>query len=169
MLRMCGLGAFRRWGRQVWLTRKVARGVDGVHQVVALHGSVEGRGQGDGAGVVDADIDSAVGLDGLRHRLLHLIFEADIADQRQGVATGVADLLGGGVDGARQPGMWFGGFGGDGDVGAVPCRAQGDGQSDSPARSGNEECPAAEGMHGVNSSREPKKWPVLALPGKAPR
>ena len=53
--------------------------------------------------------------------------------QRQRLAAGVLDLLGGGVDGARQSRMRLGGLGGDRDIGAVAGGAQRDGQADAAA------------------------------------
>ena len=53
---------------------------------------------------------------------MHLVAHVD--HQRQRLAAGALDLLGGGVDGARQLRVRFGGLGGDRDVGAVAGGAQ---------------------------------------------
>ena len=73
---------------------------------------------------------------------------AHVDDQRQRLAAGVLDLLGGGVDGAGQVLVRLGGLGGDGDVGAVPGGAQGDGQADAAAGAGDEQGLAGK-AHGV--------------------
>ena len=52
-------------------------------------------------------------------RVLHHRFVADVDGERQRLAAGALDLLGGGVDGAGQFRMRFGGLGGDRDIGAV--------------------------------------------------
>ena len=107
--------------------------VDLVHQVVALHVGGQGAGELDGRGVVDADIDAAEGRRRLFHGVLDAGLVAHVDDQRQGLAAGLLDLLGGGVDGAGQVLVRLGGLGGDGDVGAVLGRAQRDGQADAAA------------------------------------
>ena len=53
--------------------------------------------------------------------------------QRQRLAAGGLDLLGGRVDGAGQLLMRLGGLGGDGDVGAVARGVQRDGEADAAA------------------------------------
>src|SRR5205823_133743 len=78
-------------------------------------------------------------LDRLHHRVGGLIFEANVADQRQRLAARGFDLLGGGEDGAGQPGVRLRGLGGDRDVGAVARGPQRDGEADAAARPGDEQ------------------------------
>ena len=113
--------------------------IDLVHQVVALHVRRLGAGQADGRGVVDADVDAAELGRRLLHRLEHIGVVAHVDDQRQGVAAGFLDLLGGRIDGAGQVLVRLGGLGGDGDIGPVAGGAQRDGQADAAAGAGDEE------------------------------
>ena len=73
---------------------------------------------------------------------------ADVAGQRQRLAAGLLDLLGGGEDRAGQPRIGLHGLGRDGDVGAVARGAQRDGKSDAPAGAGHEQGLATQ-AHGV--------------------
>jgi hypothetical protein len=113
--------------------------VDLVHQVVALHVGRQRARQRDRRGVVHADVDAAERLDRLVDGRLDAGLLAHVDHQRQGLAAGRLDLLGGGVDGARQLGMGLGGLGGDDDIGPVAGRAQGDGQADAARGAGDEE------------------------------
>ncbi len=76
-------------------------------------------GKGKGAGIVDQNIDAAKGLHGLVHGGLELFLVANIPYAGQGGTSGLADFLGGGIDGAGQFGMGLRGFGEQNDVGAV--------------------------------------------------
>ncbi len=125
-----------------------AAGIDAHHQVEPLHVGGLRIGQADGAGIVDADIDAAEFGDGLVDRRHHLRLVADIAQDRQRLAAGGADLLGGGVDGALELRMRLGGLGGDRDIGAVPRGAQRDREPDAAAAAGHEQRLALEGCHG---------------------
>ena len=66
-------------------------------------------------------------------------FVADVDDQRQRLAAGLFDFLGGGVDRAGQFRIGIGGLGGNRDVGAVARGAQRDRQANAAARAGDEE------------------------------
>ena len=103
-------------------------------------------GELDGAGIVDADVDAAETLDGLCHGLGHLRFLADVAQHRQRLAAGLLDLLGGGIDRARQLRMRLGGLGRDRDIGAVARGAQRDRQPDAARAAGDEQasCPLSD-------------------------
>ena len=124
-----------------------AAGVDAHHQVEPLHVGRLRIGQADGAGVVDADIDAAEFGDGLVDRVDHLGLVADIAEDRQRLAAGGADLVGGGVDGALQFRMRLRGLGGDRDIGAVARGAQRDRKPDAAAAAGYEQRLALERCH----------------------
>jgi hypothetical protein len=114
-------------------------GVDAHHQVEALHVGHRRVGQADGAGVVDADVDAAEFGNGLIDRRHHLGLLADIAQDRQRLAAGGADLVCGGVDGALEFWMRLGGFRGNGDIGAVARGAQRDRQPNAAAAAGDEQ------------------------------
>ena len=88
----------------------------------------------DRARVVDADVDAAEALDGLRDRGGHLLLVADVADDRQRLAARRLDRLGGGVDGALELRVRLGGLGDQRDVGAVARGAQRDREADAAAR-----------------------------------
>ena len=83
-------------------TMKVPRVLILMHQVEAAHVGVGDRRALDRAGIVDHDIDAAEGRDRLLDRGLHLRLVAHVDHQRQGLAAGLGDLLGGGEDRARQ-------------------------------------------------------------------
>ena len=101
--------------------------VDLVHQVVALHRRGQRAGEADGAGIVHQDVDAAELGHGLGHRLVDALFVADVAGQRQGLAAGLLDFLGGGEDRAGQTWIGLHGLGRDGNVGAVARGAERDG------------------------------------------
>ena len=121
--------------------------VDTHHQVEPLHVGCLRIGQADGAGVVDADIDAAEFADGFIDRRDHLSFVADVAENRQRLAAGGADLVGGGVDGALEFRVRLCGLRCDRDIGAVACRAQRDREPDAPAGAGYEQRLALERCH----------------------
>ena len=77
------------------------------------------------------------------HRLLdgrdHLVLVADVAQDAAAPCRRPLDLLGGGVDGARQLRVRLGGLGGDRDIGAVARGAQRDRQADAAAGAGDEQ------------------------------
>src|SRR5690606_16105622 len=112
--------------------------VDLMHQVEALHIRFQRAGELYGAGIVDADVYAAEGFDRGRHCLGHLILVADIAENRQRPSAGRLDLARGSIDRARQLRMRLGGLGGNGHIGTVPRRADGDGKTDTPATAGDE-------------------------------
>ena len=72
--------------------------VDLLHEVEALHLEVAHRGEVDGARVVHHEIDATEALDGLGNGGLDRVGVADVPDDRQRLAAGRLDLLGGGVD-----------------------------------------------------------------------
>jgi hypothetical protein len=125
-----------------------AAGVDLVHEVVALHLGVQRVGERDRARVVDADVDAAEGRDALLDRGADLLLVADVADDRQRLAAGGGDLLGGAEDRPRQLGVRLGSLRREDDVGAVAGEPRGDRQADAAARARNEHCPALQ-CHGV--------------------
>ena len=107
--------------------------VDLMHQIVALHVG----GLGPVSWIAEALLTqmsmppnaATVLLD----RVVDVGLVAHVDDQRQRLAAGLLDLLGGGVDGAGQVLVRLGGLGGDGDVGAVAGGAQRDRQADAAA------------------------------------
>ena len=89
--------------------------------------------QHDGRGIVDADVDATEALDGCRDSGLNGRLVANVADERQGLAARSLDLLGGRVNRARQLRMRLSRLGRDGDIGAIACRPQRNGQPDTAA------------------------------------
>ena len=75
----------------------------------------------------------------LSMRVLHRVLVAHIDHQGQGLAAGLLDLFGGGVDRAFELGMRRLGLGGDGDVGAVARGAQRNGKPDAARCAGDEQ------------------------------
>src|SRR5262249_54953615 len=122
-----------------------AAGVDRLHQVVALDLQRLGAGQVDRRGVVDAYVDPAEPLGGLRDGGRDLGLVADVADYRQRLAACRLDLRGRGVYRPLQPGMRLGRLGDQRDVGAVPRRPDRDRQADATAAAGDEQGLALEG------------------------
>src|SRR5690606_14443813 len=82
--------------------------------------------------------DAAEALYRLLDRRGDLGLVADVADHRKGFPARGLDLLGGGVDRARQLRMRLGGLGGDGDVGPIFGRTQRDRQADATRTAGDE-------------------------------
>ena len=121
--------------------------VDLMHQVEALHRRVERPGQIDGAGIVDADVDAAEGRHGLLDGRSHGGLVSYVDGYRQGPTAGVDDRLGRAVDRPRKLGVWAVGLRQQGDVGAVACRPEGDGQADASAGAGNQQRATAETGH----------------------
>ena len=72
-------------------------------------------------------------------RGLHLRLVAHVDRERQRLAAGPGDLLGGGEDGARQLRVRLVGLGGDRDVGAVARGAQRDREPDAARGAGDEQ------------------------------
>jgi hypothetical protein len=116
-----------------------AAGVDGLHQVVAPDLQRLGAGQVDGRGVVDAHVDPAEHLGGLRDRAHDLGLVADVADDRQRAPARRLDLLGSRVHRPVQLGVRLGGLGDQRDVGTVPRRPDRDRQADAAVPAGNEQ------------------------------
>ena len=106
-------------------------------------------GEVDRRGVVDDDVDPAEAVHGGADGAGDVVVVADIADQRQRPAAGGLDLFGGGVDGALQLGVGLAGLGQQHHVGAVPGRAQRDGQADAAAAAGDEDGAVPEGTGGL--------------------
>ena len=100
---------------------------------------VDDRRERDGAGVVDDDVDAAELRRGLVDRLLDVGLVADVDDERQRLAAGALDVLGGGVDGAGELRVRLGGLGRDRDIGAVAGGAQSDRQPDAARGAGDEQ------------------------------
>ncbi len=75
----------------------------------------------------------------------HLRLIPDVAQHRQRLAAGGADVVGRGVDGALQSRMRLGGLGGDRDIGAVARGAQRNRQPNAAARARDEQRLAFEG------------------------
>ena len=93
-----------------------------------------GPRQVDRAGVVDADVDAAEALDGLRDGAASTcVVVADVADDRQRAAAGRLDLLGRRVDRALELGVRLGGLRDQRDVRAVARGAQRDREADAAA------------------------------------
>src|SRR5690606_37756293 len=92
---------------------------DLLDQVEALDLNILGSRQIDGRGVVDAGVDAAEVLGRSRHCGLDLFLISYIYDEREGSATSLLDLLGSGVDCARQLRVRFSGFRGNGHIGAI--------------------------------------------------
>ena len=135
-MRVGGLSQVRqtRLGQQ-----ECAPDVDVHHQVELLGRELLGRVGGDGAGVVDADVDAAEVLDGGVDGARHVLFVAHVADHGHALAAGGLDLGDGGVHGAGQLRMRFGGLGQQHDVRAAPGRTECDRQPDAPAGAGDDE------------------------------
>src|SRR6201997_3748040 len=117
--------------------RVSAADLDAVHQIEALERNLLDRAEVDRRSVVDADVDTAEPIDGLGHRRGHRITVTDVADNRQRLATGLLDLLGRGVDGARKLGMRLSGLGDQSDVRAIGRDPLGDRQPDAAAGAGD--------------------------------
>jgi hypothetical protein len=107
--------------------------VDLLHEVEALHLEVPHRRQVDGAGVVHHQVDAAEALHRLGHRGVHGVGVADVSDDRERLAAGRLDLLGGGVDRARELRVRLGGLRHERDLHSVAGGPGGDRESDSPA------------------------------------
>ena len=61
--------------------------IDAEHQVKALHWGCFGRCQTDCARVVDQDVDAAERFDGFLGSSCYLLFIANVASDREGLAT----------------------------------------------------------------------------------
>ena len=107
--------------------------VDLIHQIECLNRRIQRRGQADRRRIVDAYVNPTECFDGLSDRRFDLILEADIALDRQSLASGFSDLISRGVDCAGKPGVRFARFSGNHDSCAVAGSTQGDGQADTPA------------------------------------
>jgi hypothetical protein len=138
---------------QYFDTMKVPRVLMPHHQIEPLHVGPLRVGQADGAGIVDADVDAAEFGDRLVDRRHYLGLFADVAQDRQRLAAGAADFVGGGVDSALEFRVRLGGLGGNRDIGAVPRGAQRNREPDSAAAAGYEQCLAFEVCHRVSSGR----------------
>ncbi len=147
-VRMCGFSRPFMCGMTRLGNGVRAAHLDAVHQVEPLHRHLGDGPEVDRRRVVHADVDAAELLDGLGHRGFDGFRVADVPNDRQGLAAGFLELLGGGVHGARQLRMRLGGLGDQGDVGAVLCSAFGDRQADTAAGAGDEHGFAIE-RHGV--------------------
>ena len=123
----------------VFEVRNVPAPVDLVHQIVPFHVGVHGRRQGDGACVVDADVNSTEMVRGLLGRRLHLILKPDVAEDGKRLSALLLDLGGGGVNSPWQFGMRVRCFGGDGDICAVSRRPERNSQADASASARDKE------------------------------
>jgi len=149
------------FGHQVGAAR-----IDLVHQVEALHRGRFGTRQRDGAGIVDADVDAAKSRDTRFHCCMNLILGADVTSQRQRLAAGAFDLLGGPIDGAGQARIGGHRLGGDGDIGAVGCGLQRNGQPDAPAGAGDKKRLSGQG-HGCLPLTDMASNPALDIKSAA--
>ncbi len=146
--------------------------VDREHQIETLHRGVESRREADRRGVVDQNVDAAEARPDRFHGGLHLRLLADVAGDRQSLAAGALDLLGGGVDRSWKAGVRLGGLGENRDVGAVARGAQPDGEPDATGCAGDHEGLACKGGHGYFLPGEiPGVNPNLSasLPGPSER
>jgi hypothetical protein len=116
----------------------VPRSVDLVHQVVALHRGVERAGELMALALFTRMSMPPKVATAWRPRPSRLLV-AHVDHDRQGLAARGLDLLGGGVDRARQLRVGLGGLRRDDDVGAVAGGAQRDREADAAARAGDEE------------------------------
>jgi len=124
-----------------------AAAVDVQHEVVALDRQVGDRHERDRARVVHAQVDAAEAVHRLRHRRRHLVLEADVADDGQGLAAGRLDLRRRGVDRAGELGVRLVGLGHQRDVAAVGGNALGDLEADAAARARDEHGASGERVH----------------------
>ena len=99
------------------------------------------------AGVVDQDVDAAENLDRAVHGRLHLFLEADVGHTRQPSAACGLDRRHRRVNRAGKFQMRLSGLRHYGDIGPVPCSADGDRLADAAARAGDEERLASEVRH----------------------
>ncbi len=119
-----------------------------MHQVETLHVDLLAAAKGNGAGVVDDNVDAAE-LPGCRREgLRHLRLVAHVDRQGQGLAAGLLDFARGGENRAWQPGMRLRRLGGDGDIGAVARGAQRDGEADAARGAGDEQGFSGKSGHG---------------------
>src|SRR5258708_39624811 len=116
-----------------------AAGIDLLNEIVAAHVDLLGRREIDRRGVVDADVDAAELLRALAYRRSDARLVTHVHRQRQRLAAGTLDVLGGAVDGASELRMRRGGLGGDRDIRSLPRRPQRNGQADSAAGTGNKQ------------------------------
>ena len=113
--------------------------IHGLYQVVFLQRGVFDIGDGQRAGIVDEDVDTAKGFGGLGHGRHHLGFFAHIDLQRQGAATGGHDFFSHGINGAGQLVVGLGRLCSDHDVGAIARATQGNGAANATAAAGDED------------------------------
>ena len=112
--------------------------VDVHHEIEALEGCLFDGAQRQGAGIVYADVDAAKCLHRSCDGILHLVFNTNVARERQRFAARVLHLLGGRLYRAFKLGMRFLRLCRDSDVGAIACGAQCNGKADAAAGSGDE-------------------------------
>ena len=108
-----------------------------------------GRGQADGAGVVDQGVDAAELLDGLAHHPRDVLFAADVDPNWQSVAARGLHFGGDRVDGARQLGVRLVRLGRNHQVGSFGRAPQRNGSPDAAAGACNHDGSAGERVHGV--------------------
>ena len=138
----CRLEQVRQRGRG---EHESAAHVDVHHQVEALDRQVADVVQVDRGGVVQHQVDAAEPLDRALDRSGDLRLVADVADDRQYLATSLLDFLGGGVDRAGQAWVGLVRLGDQRDVRAVLRDAQRDRQADAPTAAGHQQRPPGEG------------------------
>jgi len=118
---------------------EAAAGVDPHHQVVAAHVGRLDRGELDGAGIVDDDVEAAERLHSLVEGRLDRVLVANVAGDRKRLAAGLGDFRRCGVDCAFKLGMRCHRLGGDGDIGAVGGRLERDRQPNAARSAGDEQ------------------------------
>ncbi len=128
--------------------QECAPDVDVHHQVELLGRELLGRFGGDGAGVVDADVDAAEVLDRGVDGALHVLLVAHVADHGHALSARGLDLRDRGVHGAGELRVRFGGLGQQHDVRTAPGRGECDGQPDAPAGAGDDEGAVGERLAG---------------------
>ncbi len=130
-----------------------AADVDVLHEVVLLRLQVERAREVDDARVVDDDVDAAELALGLEDGLGDVVVVAHVAHDRQCPAARGADQLGRGMHRALELGVRGVGLREQGDVRAVPRRAQGDREADTAAPARHQDGLAGELLvgHGVSS------------------
>ena len=115
--------------------------------VAGLH--LEDAAGHEDAGVVDEDVDAAVGGDHGIHEGGDICFVGDVAADGGGAAAGPGDLSDGVGEGARDARLALGvGAGRDHDVRASSCEGEGDVLAEAPARSRDDCDLSVECRHG---------------------
>ena len=109
--------------------------IDIEHQIDPLHRSLAHRGQGDGAGIVDQDVDSAEAIHSRGDRCLDQFIVANIHLDGERFTASILDHLRGLVNRSRQLWMRLVGLCRDHHLGPVTSGTQGDRTADSTTSS----------------------------------